>query len=122
MPKPVFYKLVDRRAVPCNDAAEWGEWFALANRRVAETWIDDVRISTVFLGLDHNPFPDRDPALFETMAFVNGEDCHMQRYFIWEEAEAGHEEMVALIRAEMAQAKIKAAAAWATVWKRLADA
>lgn len=53
-PRYMHHKLDGRRAVPCKSIAEWSAWFAVADRRVAETWIDDVRISTVFLGLDHN--------------------------------------------------------------------
>ncbi len=115
----MLYKLVDRRAVLCRDVAAWDEWFRTADRRVAETWIDDVRISTVFLGVDHNFFPGHDPALFETMVFADEEDFRMERYFIWEEAEAGHAEMVALIRSEMEQAQSQAAAAWKVVMERL---
>ena len=117
----MLYKLVDRRAVLCKDVVAWGEWFSTANRRVAETWIDDVRVSTVFLGIDHNFFPGRDPALFETMVFADQEDFRMRRYCIWEEAEAGHAEMVALIRAEMELAQVAAAQACAARSKRLSS-
>ncbi|VFR32113.1 hypothetical protein ANK1_4081 [plant metagenome] len=79
-----------------------------------------MRISTVFLSLDHNPFEDSDPALFETMVFVAGEAHHVRRYFIWEEAETGHAEMVALIRDEMEAAEARAATAWASVHAGLA--
>jgi len=95
-----FYKLTGRRAVVCEDVTEWGEWYARADRCVAETWIDDVRISTVFLAIDHDPFGTGDPVLFETMVFVNEVTHNMKRYFIWEEAEAGYAEMVEQIRAE----------------------
>ncbi|MER0784349.1 hypothetical protein AAA534_16625 [Pseudomonas aeruginosa] len=53
-PRHMHYKLDGRRALPCESIAEWGAWFSVADRRVVETWIDDVRISTVFLGLDHD--------------------------------------------------------------------
>ncbi len=98
---------------------EWSAWMATGDRRVAETWIDDVRISTVFLGLDHSFLPGADPLLFETMVFVDGETHEMRRYFIWEEAEAGHAEMNGLIRAEMKAAQIRAAQAWAQVYARI---
>ncbi|CAB3940093.1 hypothetical protein [Ectopseudomonas oleovorans] len=94
-------------------------WMAEGDRRVAETWIDDVRISTVFLGLDHNHALGGDPLLFETMVFVDGETHEMRRYFIWEEAEAGHAEMTELIRAEMEAAQVRAAKAWEQVYARL---
>ncbi len=114
-----LFKLVNRRAVPCDSVLEWGSWFASADRQVADTWIGDVRISTVFLGIDQNPFPQGDPALFETLVFVADSTSHMNRYFIWEEAEAGHAEMVALIRAEMDAAQAQAVHAWMAVSKRV---
>lgn len=116
--RPVYFKLVDRRPVPVDDAVEWSTWFAQADRRVAETWIDDVRISTVFLGLDHNFLDDQDPALFETVAFVGGAANKTRRYFIWEEAEAGHADVVSQIRNEMETTRISAVDAWATLVRR----
>ncbi len=115
----MHYKLDGRRAVPCDSMVEWSAWYEVADRRVAETWIDDVRISTVFLGLDHNPVPGADPALFETMVFADDTTHEMRRYFIWEEAEAGHAEMAELIRAEMEAAQVQATQAWAKVYERI---
>jgi len=74
----------------------------------------------VFLGIDHNPLPIGDPALFETMVFVGDSIYVARRYFIWEEAEDGHAEMVALIREQIDLAQVKAAAAWAAVSARWA--
>ncbi|MBI2748010.1 MULTISPECIES: hypothetical protein [Comamonadaceae] len=115
----MHYKLDGRRAVLCDSMVEWSAWYEVADRRVAETWIDDVRISTVFLGLDHNPVPGADPALFETMVFADDTTHEMRRYFIWEEAEAGHAEMAELIRAEMEAAQVQATQAWAKVYERI---
>lgn len=56
----------------------------------------DVRVSTVFLGLDHR-FGDGPPLLFETMAFVGHDDVGMERYSTWQEAEEGHARWVAKI-------------------------
>src|SRR3546814_8874511 len=92
-------------------------WMAEGDRRVAGTWIDDVRISTVFLGLDHNHAPGGDPLLFETMVFVDVETHEVRRYFIWEEAEACHAEMTELTRAEMEAAQVRAAKAWEQVYR-----
>lgn len=99
---------------------EWVGWFEIADRRVAETWIDDVRVSTVFLGLDHNAFPGRDPALFETMVFVEGEPTSVRRYFIWEEAEEGHTLTVEEIDREMQEAQTGAEVALGALMKRWA--
>ena len=40
--------------VLCSDLMEWGRWLETADRHVAQDEIGDVRVSTVFLGLDHN--------------------------------------------------------------------
>ncbi|MGP3790524.1 hypothetical protein [Pseudomonas sp. B392_1p] len=119
LPRPLMYTLVDRRAVACEDPLEWSRWYACADSRVAQTLIDDVRISTVFLGLDHNPLPTGDPILFETMVFVGDEIHSTNRYFIWEEAEAGHAEMVERIRAEMSAAQVEVTVAWERVLQQL---
>lgn len=59
-------------------------------------------VSTVWLGLDH-AFGDGPPRIFETMVFgiaVEGEpDNYCRRYTTEAEAEAGHEEVVAMARA-----------------------
>ena len=54
---------------------------------------DDVRVSTVFLGLDHS-FGGPRPILFETMAFVDNKDVGCERYSTWAEAKAGHQRWV----------------------------
>jgi hypothetical protein len=64
--------------------------------RVAETELPNGRVSTVFLGFDHNWYPEGPPILFETMVFLNNDDSQEQRrYATWEQAEAGHAEAVA---------------------------
>ena len=83
---------------------EWARWYETADRRVALTRTDHYEISTVFLGLDHS-WSGGPPVLYETMVFplnvvsiktgkrsMLEED--MDRYCTWEEAEAGHAEMV----------------------------
>jgi len=64
------------------------------DRFVKQTEKDGVKVSTVFLGLDHRFCEEGDPLLFETMVFGGESDSHMDRYCTWEEAEKGHEEMV----------------------------
>lgn len=99
------YILDGKTPVPVNNLAKWGEWFETANRAVAKTTIGDLEISTVFLGLDHNFNPpglghDNTPILFETMVFgSNGEvGNYTQRYSTWEQAETGHNTLVARLR------------------------
>src|SRR6266550_2292491 len=62
------YILDGHQAVPV-DLMTWAHWFEKAERHVANEMIGDVRISTVFLGLDHRYGDDGPPLLFETMVF-----------------------------------------------------
>ena len=88
-----MYILDGHEPVPEPDVIAWARWFESADRQVRDTARDDVRVSTVFLGLDHG-FPGRRPQLFETMLFVNGALEGRERYCTWDEAEAGHERWV----------------------------
>jgi len=92
------YILIGREAVPCDDLYKWAAWFERGNRRVAETSIGDVRVSTVFLGMDHG-WGDR-VMLFETMIFGGEHDQEEWRYATFDEAEAGHTIAVNLVKSE----------------------
>lgn len=69
-------------------------------KRVARTDFESgVWVSTVFLQLDHS-FDGGAPVLFETMVFGapdNFSDLYCRRYHTWEQAAAGHEEVVELV-------------------------
>jgi len=89
------YILDGHKPVPCPDLIKWSEWmFAEADRQVADSMQGDVRVSTVFLGLDNSLFGHGPPMLFETMVFVMGAGQDCERYATWDEAEAGHERWV----------------------------
>ncbi len=93
------YILVDRVPVACPELLKWGMWMEnQEDRRVAETEIEGIRISTVFLGLDHSYSFDKSatPILFETMIFGGEHDEYQERYCTWDEAEAGHHKAVLL--------------------------
>lgn len=75
---------------------EWATWFEKAERHVAKDQIGDVRISTVFLGIDHQ-FGDGPPLLFETMIFGGDHDQHQERCSTWEQAETQHADAVRLV-------------------------
>jgi len=78
-----------------SDLLEWARAFETMDRQIANTIIDNrVRVSTVFLGIDHAYNPDSDPILFETMVFGGKEDGFQDRYSTKEEAIAGHKEVV----------------------------
>ena len=95
---PIYYRLDDQhQPVAVTDILEWGRWFETADRHVADTRLDDgVRISTVFLGIDHQ-FGDGPPILFETLIFGGPHDQEMFRYATWAQANAGHTEVVRAI-------------------------
>lgn len=83
----------NKEAVPTEDILEWGCWFESADRRVASTERGDIRVSTVFLGIDHS-FRGGKPLLFETMIFGGPRDGETYRYSTWAEAEAGHRKLI----------------------------
>jgi len=87
------YILNGKMPVSCDDLMTWAKWFETADRHVAKTNIGDVKISTVFLGLNHN-WGSGPPLLFETMVFGGELDGEQERYSTWDEAEKGHKRMV----------------------------
>lgn len=93
------YRLVGKLAVPEPNLREWSKVFG-ENRHVGDTKIGGVRISTVFLGLDHS-HGHGPPLLFETMVFRGGDGDETERYSSWAEAEAGHKRWVEKVRAEI---------------------
>lgn len=85
------YILDGKVPVKCEDLMTWANWYETnyQNRHVADETIDGVRISTVFLGLDHS-FYNGPPLLFETMIFGGAHNDYQDRCSTWEEAEAMH--------------------------------
>lgn len=93
-----YAKLENKKVVLC-DANEWLEFFREPNRRiVAEDVIAGCRISTVFLGINHNfsaPYDSNVGHWFETMVFDKDFMIETQRrYSTWEDAVQGHEEIL----------------------------
>lgn len=82
------------------DLMTWAKWFESADRHVAQDQIGDVRISTVFLGIDHS-FGGDTPLLFETMIFGGEHDQYQNRSSTWDEAEQQHAEALAMVRAKV---------------------
>lgn len=106
--EPLCYILKGKKAVPCDDFKAWLCWFSLNMRSmiVAQTKVGSYRISTVFLGRDHNLFPPGRPILFETMVFADTArnpwaDRYPRRYSTWREAEAGHKIAVKEVHAKL---------------------
>ena len=99
---PVYY---DRSGQPISDVLEWARMFGNdAARRVALDQVvcgdELIRVSTVFLGLDHN-WGGGPPLIFETMLFGGPEpvDGWQYRYSTQEQARAGHQKVVDALRA-----------------------
>ncbi len=89
------YILVDDKPVPEPDLFIWGAWMEAnhSNRHVEDTKIGEIRISTVFLGLDHS-FDEGPPILYETLVFGGALDGEMDRYATHIEAVDGHQHTV----------------------------
>ena len=115
-----FYLLNGKEIVPTESIEEWGEARKNfeENHRIGYTVINSdgsieecepksdkeevCVVSTVFLGIDHGWGRRYKPVLFETMVFnsPSGDD-EMRRYCTFDEAEAGHREIVESIKARL---------------------
>ena len=89
-----FYILDGKIPVQCADLAEWSIKSKGHPRKLVDTELDGLNISTVFLGINYQ-YEEDDLVLFETMAFRTPEyeqvDC--ERYSNWDDAIAGHVKM-----------------------------
>lgn len=119
--------ILDKKGNPvATDLMTWATWFEKSckdfdatKRRVAMTTIGRYKVSTVFLGLDHN-FGKGPPVLWETMVFKkqtpgkiwgrkDGASVEMNRCSgSREQAEAMHERMVKLVKEKYGRGKTKA--------------
>lgn len=94
----LYYRLDDDgNAVPCSfkEFDETGA-FAIEKRRLHKTEVGIVRVSTVFLGIDHNFYCVGPPILWETMIFGGPHDQYQHRCSTREEALEMHRRAVAL--------------------------
>ncbi len=98
--RPELYTLVGHEPKPCTLDEYVAQFGDRKKRIIKQDKLDDgTMVSTVFLGLDHNYHPDGPPLLFETMVFKGSwEENDLRRYSTWEEAVAGHEEMLAKVK------------------------
>ena len=92
----MYYKR-DGTPYPDDNPITWAMDSKNQDGRVARDILPDgKRISTVFLGLDHN-WGEGPPLIFATMVFpseTESNDLDMDRYSTEEEALKGHKEMV----------------------------
>ncbi len=66
-------------------------------KRVGLTEINEVKVSTVWLGLDHSFGIGEKPLIFETMIFGGAHNGYQERYSTEEEAREGHKRAVELV-------------------------
>ena len=97
--KPYFILDENKNAIPAN-AIEWGDFFEnRTNRIVKQEMVNDCWVSTIFMGIDHNPCYFKEdvhhPHIFETMVFKGKERYdYCERYSTWQEAEDGHKKAI----------------------------
>ena len=81
-------------AVLERDFGRWSDWYERSENRVLkhDTPFRGVRVSTIFLGIDHNFNFNRSgpPLLWETMIFGGHHDGYCERYATREDALAAH--------------------------------
>lgn len=94
--RSIHYILEGKVAHPV-ELLEWANWYKKADRVVSQAVVGDVRVSTVFLGIDHRFFGEGPPLLFETMVFGGPLDQETVRYSTYDKAEKGHAEMLARV-------------------------
>ncbi len=81
---------------PEPDLLTWAAWMGIDNHQtLVREQVGRVRVSTIFLGLDHNWLSDDGhPLLFETFVHGGKLDGECERYSTKEQAIAGHARMV----------------------------
>jgi hypothetical protein len=84
-----WYILRDKVPMPCAGLKEWAHWAAENGRHVGYDEINEVTISTIFLGWNHRHYPGA-PLLFETMIHGGKHNGYQARTCTWHEAEEAH--------------------------------
>ena len=95
------YILINGQPVVEPDVIKWGRWFEAADdeRIISKTIVNEARVSTVFLGIDHNFSTGGEPILWETMIFGGQHDGWQERYISREKAVERHLEIVIKLQA-----------------------
>ena len=93
-----YYLNDDHSVMPCSSSLwsiQFEEMKKNDTRHVNVDEINGCRVSTVWLGLNHNFFNEEVPLIFETIIFnENSDSIYMDRYSTWEEAQQGHEKAI----------------------------
>lgn len=92
-----FYLMdADHNISEAKNIEDWAFHWDDSHRQIACSGNQNIYISTVFLGMDHNFDGDGPPILFETMIFGGENDGYQVRYATYDEAMVGHKVAVAL--------------------------
>lgn len=90
--------------VPCPDLIKWADWFEVLHHRIVRSTVlkvetlGNIRVSTIFLGLDHNFMGEGRPLLWETTVLCppDGSD-RTERFDDREKAIAYHAQLVVVM-------------------------
>lgn len=103
-----LYILDGHLEVPEPNILKWAAAMEGVHRIVKREWVENVEVSTVFLGINQNwGFPKSRPLLYETMTFSNRKDfdCERRLWHTWAEAEDGHAKVCRKVKALLARKK-----------------
>lgn len=111
--RPHFYRLKGHKVVPIPGSFEQSvmQYASILrrDRQVADDSGPNWRLSTIFLGMDHNhmalamnlPIKEHPPLVFETAFFREIEGCQiLDRYSTWDEALTGHNRYLTRIKSD----------------------
>jgi len=94
-----LYILSAGEPAPAPDPHAWALWMGahLDERRVAQAFVGEVEVSTIFLGIDM-AWGWGAPTLWETALFSGPDGCTiLARYTSLEQAEEGHAAIVRML-------------------------
>lgn len=94
----VYYLDKDGIAIRVPKGKEIDYAMDMENKWQIETRVNHVRVSTVFLAIDHRHGNDGPPILFETMVFGGEHDEYQMRYSNMAEAKIGHAKAVTMVK------------------------
>jgi len=83
--------ILENKEIKECDLMTWAKWFEGSERIIDNDKINEVTVSTIFLGIDHG-YMNNKPLLFETMVFGGKLDEEQYRYYTYDEAQKGHKE------------------------------
>ena len=97
------YYILDGHTPVAADLMTWAKWLETKReeKHVGLTEKDGVKVSTVFLGLNHEWNEGMPPLLFETMIFGGEHDEYQERCSTWKQAEEMHTTACKLAFGEM---------------------